>query len=228
MAIDGEDRVAIAHLDPGRLERRAVAGRPVVGTHNALHLPAAAAVQPQVGAQEAETVLRHGAVVTAAFVGVRRAELALQLPDQVGELRPRAETFYQRLVAVVDALPVDAGHVRIPEEVALQTPRLAEHLPPLGARVDFDARTAEVQADAGPPWLVSVTARFVGLRRLAAGLDRPQPVARAVDESGPVERDPELVDTTGERALLAGRDLDLLDAVLRRWLTPEVVGTSFD
>src|SRR5947199_8862641 len=209
VAVDGEDRVAITHLDAGRLERRAVAGRPVVGTDNALHLPAAAAVQPQVGAQEPETVLRHRAVVTAAFVGVRRAELALQLPDQVGELRPRAETFHQRLVAVVDALPVDAGHVRIPEEVALQTPRLAEHLSPLRARVDFDARAAEVEPAAGTARLVGVTARFVGLRRLAAGLDRPQPVARAVDESGAVQRDPELVDTTGERALLTGRDLDL-------------------
>src|SRR3954451_15361365 len=182
MAIDGEDRVAIAHLDPGRLERRAVAGRPVVGTHNALHLPAAAAVQPQVGAQEAETVLRHGAVVTAAFIGVRRAELTLQLPDQVGELRPRTETFHQRLVAVVDALPVDTGHVRIPEEVALQTPRLAEHLPPLGARVDFYTRAAEVQPAARSARLLGVGVCYVGLPRLTAGLDRPVPVARAVDE----------------------------------------------
>src|SRR3954469_8260807 len=119
MAVDGEDRVAITHLDAGRLERRAVAGRPVVGTHNALHLPAAAAVQPQVGAEEAKTVLGHRAEVTAAFVGVRRAELPLRLPDQVGELRPRTETFQQRLVAVIDTLPVDTRHVRIPEEVAL-------------------------------------------------------------------------------------------------------------
>src|SRR4051812_49034650 len=138
VTIDREDRVAITHLDTWRLERRAIAERPVVGTNDALHLPAAAAVQPQVGAEEAKTVLRDRAVFTAAFVGVRRAELALQLPQQVRELRPRCQTLDERLVAVVDALPVDTGHIGIPEEVALQTPRLAEHLLPLGARVDFD------------------------------------------------------------------------------------------
>src|SRR4051794_40990984 len=114
---------------------------------------------------------------------MRRAELAVHLRDQIRELRPRTEAVQQRLVAVVDALPVDAGHVRIPEEVALQTPRLAEHLSPLRARVDFDARAAEVEPAAGTARLVAVAARFVGLRRLAAGLDRAQPVARAVDES---------------------------------------------
>ncbi len=56
---------------------------------------------------------------------------------------------HDRAVAVEDAVPVDAAHVRPPEVVPHDAAVLVEHLPPLGRRVDELAYPAEVDGDVG-------------------------------------------------------------------------------
>ena len=70
--------------------------------------------EPQVGGEIAERDWRRTPMVAAAFVGVRRAELALHFPDQVRQLAARRHALEQRLVAAIDGLPVDARHVLAP------------------------------------------------------------------------------------------------------------------
>src|SRR5205807_1329682 len=84
-----------------------------------------------------------------------------------------------------DPLPAAPDHVGGPEDLALQPPGLAEHLPPLRAGIDFDSNPTEVQPATGAARLVLVpvpVVRGVGLRRLGARLDRAQSITRAVDE----------------------------------------------
>ena len=116
-------------------------------------------------------------MVAAHLVGVRRAELALHLPDQVGEVGARRDAVEQRRVEALDRVPVDAGDVGRPELVALQAPHLAQHLAPFAPRLDGDANAVEVDpavlarrrpsASAG-----SGLARACGRRRSRAGACR--------------------------------------------------------
>ncbi len=75
---------------------------------------------------------------------MRGAELALHLPQEVGELGSGANPVDQRDVPLEHGLPVDVGHLRIPELIALEAPRLRRHLYPLGARIDLDAQAGHV------------------------------------------------------------------------------------
>ena len=77
-------------------------------------------------------------------VGVRRAELALHLPQQVDEVVGGAEALDQRPVAGEGGVPVDAVHVGAEVVVAHQPPGLVVHLPPLVARRDGDAQPRQV------------------------------------------------------------------------------------
>ena len=56
-----------------------------------------------------------------------------------------ADVRQQRAVLVVDRLPVGAVHLRVVEILALNAPRLAEDLRPLGARIDprFELRDVD-------------------------------------------------------------------------------------
>ncbi len=95
------------------------------------------------------------AVADGRDVGVRGAELALHLPEQVDQVVVGGEPLDDRAVAVQDGLPVDAAEVGAPEVVPHQAPGLVEHLPPLGGRVDEVVDPAEVHGDlvvaGGPP-----------------------------------------------------------------------------
>ena len=87
---------------------------------------------------------RRLAVVAAHFVRVRRAELALHLPDEIGQFAARGHAVEQRRITFVDGVPVDARHVRRPEVIALQPPDFAQHLPPFAARVDRHPHASQV------------------------------------------------------------------------------------
>ena len=71
------------------------------------------------------------AMVAAHLVGMRGAELALQLPDQIAQLAAGGHARQQRGVALEHRRPIHARHVFDPEVVALQAPDLAQHLRPL-------------------------------------------------------------------------------------------------
>ena len=83
-------------------------------------------------------------MIATAFMRVRRAELALHLPDQVGQFAARGNPVEQRCVQRIHRLPVDSGHVLDPELIALQTPHFAQHLLPLGARIDRQTNPIQV------------------------------------------------------------------------------------
>ena len=89
----------------------------------------------------AERDRRRLAVIAAHLVGVRRAELALHLPDQVGQLGARRHALEQRCVAAIDRVPVDARHVGRPRtgRAAGARPRAASAAIPCAARRDADA-----------------------------------------------------------------------------------------
>src|SRR5207249_3623652 len=115
--------------------------------------------------EEALAVLRPLAVLAAELVGVRGAQLALQLPEQVGELRAGGDAVDQRQVAAVDRVPVEPGHVLCPEVLTLEAPGFAEHLAPFGVRADRDLDPLEVD----PAALAARTVRDA-VRWLLAGL----------------------------------------------------------
>ena len=93
--------------------------------------PSATEVDPQVPVTPRRwrrRVGRHG-------VGMRSAEFALQLPEQVGELVPGRDPVGEGPVTGDDCVPVEAAHVLDPVEVTLEPGGLHEHLRPLRGRV---------------------------------------------------------------------------------------------
>lgn len=99
-----------------------------------------------VGAEQALA----GAVTVAAAggdVGVRGAEFAVHLPEEVDEVVMGGDAVQDRAVAVEDAVPVDTAHVRAPEVVPHDAAGLLVHLPPLGRGVDGLPDAAEVDRD---------------------------------------------------------------------------------
>jgi hypothetical protein len=199
-------------LDADRVERRIGARIPRVAARDLGDLPAAARVVPARRRGEvAERDRGRLAMVAAHFVRVRGAELALHLPDEVGEVGARRDAVEQRCVEAPDRVPVDAGEVGRPELVALQAPDLAQHLAPLATRLDGDANAVEVDA------AVLARRRAVGVGRVGLGLglavggDRAQRLAVAVDERDAVAGDREIVDLLGEGLGAAGREVEALE-----------------
>jgi hypothetical protein len=137
-----------------------------------LDAPDAFRVAGDVSAEEALAAARVVGSAAGAGVGMRGAQLALHLPEQVDELGVGTDPFDQRRVAVERALPVDAVHVRAPEVVAHQPPGLGVALPPLGDRVDLDRDPVEVDGDD----LVALAAG-AGLQAVLAVEDEPGTVA---------------------------------------------------
>ena len=163
LAVDGDDALADLRLDADRVERRIGARIPGVAARDVGDLPAAARIVP--ARRRGEMAERDGgrlAVVAAHFVRMRGAELALHLPDEVGEVGPCRHPVEQRRVEAPDRVPVDARQVGRPELVALQAPDLAQHLAPLAPRLDGDANAVEVDA------AVPARRRAVGVGRIAA------------------------------------------------------------
>ena len=136
VAVHGEQEVALRDVLAGRGERRVllllphVAGvdaRDAVRTARGVALEVAAELSRRVAARE-----RH---VAAHRVRVRRAELALQLPEQVEELLARADAVHERQVPLEACAPVHLDQLFVVEVVALQRPRLLDDLAVLGARI---------------------------------------------------------------------------------------------
>ncbi len=118
------------------------------------------------------------AVVAAAHIGVRIADLAEHLTDQVIQILARTDERQEQPIAVVNVLPVDAIHGRGVEEIALEPPGILEHLGPLLLRIDNLAQVIEFQ-------------RFLGLRILGGiGLGRKDGVVLFVPDqhAQPIER----------------------------------------
>ncbi len=174
LAVDRHHRVARPHVEPRAVERGGGVRVPGVAGDDARDRVDAAGVGP-VDAELALPVVGPGAVLAAALVGVRGAELAQQLPQQVGELAAGAHPVDQGQVALVDAVPVDAGHVLHPEVLPLEPPRLAEHLPPLGRRAHRHLHPVEVDPPPGPAGGVVLGGRLTRP-------DHPQPLPGAVEQ----------------------------------------------
>ena len=103
-------------------------------------------IQRPIDPQQRGMDLRPGiAIVAAADIGVRVADLALDLADQVIEILTRAQLRQQFGVAVVDRRPIGAVHRPREEHVARQPPGIAVHLRPFGARIDQHSHMAEVE-----------------------------------------------------------------------------------
>ena len=124
----------------------------------------------------------------------------MYLPEQVGELRPGAHPVHQGQVPLVDLRPVDAGHVLDPEVLALQPPRLAEHLPPFGVGPHRHLDPLQVHPAADP-------AGVVALGQLLGRLDHTQPPLRPVQQGAAVGGDREVGDAGGQLLALVGGQL---------------------
>ena len=89
---------------------------PRVAAIDALDAVAASILVPaQIRSQEAALILWRLAIVAAPLVGMRRTELALHLPNEVGELGARAHARQYGGIAIEDSIPVDVAHIFDPE-----------------------------------------------------------------------------------------------------------------
>ena len=108
---------------------------------------------------------------------MRRAQLALHLPHQIGELGSGGDATHQRPIAAIDALPIHVLHVLAPELIALQPPGVAIHLGPFGPGQHRQARPVQIQ-----PATLTARRRSVLVVRLVASVQQAQPVAHAIDQ----------------------------------------------
>lgn len=149
-----DDRVPGAHRDPGCGERGAGVGVGGLGRQDTVDAPGAVLVAGEVGAEQA--LPGAGAVAAArGDVGVRGAQLAVHLPQEVDQVVVGGDAVQDGPVAVQDAVPVDAVHVGPPVVVAHDAAGLVEHLPPLGGRFDGLPDPAQVDGDVGVAVLVA-------------------------------------------------------------------------
>ncbi|OFA59558.1 hypothetical protein BEN35_02095 [Streptomyces fradiae] len=146
-AVHGQDRVSGTHRDTGRGERGAGLGVGGLGGQHARHAPHPFLIPGQIGPEQALPVGGVGPAAGRADIGVRGAQLALDLPEQVDQVAVRGHPVQHRPVALQDAVPVDASEVGPPEVVPHQPAGLRVHLPPLGGRVDREADPGEVDGD---------------------------------------------------------------------------------
>ncbi len=174
-AVDADQGVTGPDGDAGRGQRRAGGGVGGLAGNDPDDPPRAAVVAFQVGAEQA---LRPAAAAPAGreHVGVRGAHLALDLPQQVHQVRVTAQPVDQRAVAVEHALPVDAAHVGAPEVVAHEPTGLGVGLAPLGGAVHDHPDAGQVDVD--------------GVGRVVVGVDlavgRHEPQRRPVGDHHPL------------------------------------------
>src|SRR5205823_14131557 len=114
-------------------------------------------------------------ILAAHLVGVRGAQLALHLPQQVRELGSGRNPIHQWLVEAVHGVPVDARQILGPELLALQPPRLLEHLLPFRGRPNGHLHAAEIDPAAFTTGLVLLL-----FWRLLTRFEHPQPIARLI------------------------------------------------
>src|SRR5579884_3371283 len=93
------------------------------------------------------------AIIARAFIGMGGPELALNLPEEIGELIARTDTFEQWGILLVNGGPVHAGHILVPEVCSLEPPGFGEHLAPFRGWLNRDFYALQVQPatlSAGP------------------------------------------------------------------------------
>ena len=163
-----EDHVPGPHVDARPGQRAACGWRGGLGRQHT-HDPPSLIRLLEVGTQQARPAGPVAPAAPAADVGVRRAQLAVQLPQHVDQVVVATHRLDQRPVARQLRGPVDPGHVVNPEVVAHQPADLVEHLPPLRGGVDRDDDPTRVDLE---------LVRVALLRRVRPGPVRPQHAQR--------------------------------------------------
>ncbi len=74
--------------------------------------------------------------IAAGIVGVSHVEFGDHFADDIAYILARRAAFQHFGVLVMHVFPVQAVHVRVVEEVALDTPRFVEKLLPFGAGIN--------------------------------------------------------------------------------------------
>ena len=129
--VHGDHGRALDGADPRAAQRGAPGGRGRLTGQHAGDAPEPVRAVVEVHAEVAQSPGRGHRALGRGLVGVRGAELAVDLPDEVGQVVPGGQSLDQRAVALEHARPVVARHVGHPEVVAHEAPRLVQHLPPL-------------------------------------------------------------------------------------------------
>ena len=132
----GQKILARADVDAGLRERRAQRGVPVLAVVDAREA-VATAVNVVVCAEQSAADALHVGLLAAAHEDVPGGQFAEHLLEEVVEIVAARDVLKVRLVLRLCGLEVEAVVVRVVEEVALDAPDLAVHLPPLGARVNL-------------------------------------------------------------------------------------------
>ena len=162
-------------------------------------------------------------MIAAHLVRMRCPELALHFPDQVGELRTGRNLVEQRLVLLVDRVPVDARHVGDPELVALQSPHFAEHLAPFASRRHRKPHAIEIDPSALPRRRVGFERAFViGLFRRQGA----QPLAVANDQRHVIIGEEKLIDPLEYRLRLHHLEVEELEFSVRLLVTAASMGAQ--
>ena len=138
-AVDGEQEVALAHVDPRSQQRRAVGGVPVLAAKEPGDAVAPGGlVELELGAELAAFDSLDLRLFAGDHVGVTRLELSDHLAEDEVELAAVADTADPGAVALAQLPPVVAVHALVVEEVAVDPPAVVEHLPPFGTRIDLE------------------------------------------------------------------------------------------
>jgi hypothetical protein len=166
-AVDGEDVVALADIDPRRIERRARFFRRVVAAID-LANPIEAVDHVVVSAEESCGGSGSLWNIAAGRGDVRDSELAIHLADEGIQVAACRDVSQLGLVPPLHSRPIESTHGGIEEVVAQHAPGLVENLLPLGAGVELHLEVGELQrafADFPPAIRVENT------DRLAAAID---------------------------------------------------------
>src|SRR5579859_6198285 len=154
-----------------------------------------------------------GAILAAELIGVRGAKLALHLPEQVRKLATRGHALYQRGIARIDRLPGHPAHISHPELLALQAPRLAQHLAPFSAGAQRDLDALQIKPARFAARLLSGgRGQF---RRLLACLEDAQPLIADIQQRLAISGHAEIGDLPGDLLLLALLEVIELQAAVR-------------
>ena len=144
LAFHGNEVIAFLHFETRLGERRAPVVFPVFARVDLLDA-VEPAVRLEVHAEHADADTLAVGDVAAAHVGVRSVQLGDHLADDVVQVAAVGHPGKQRLIALSDRGPVGAAHFRVPVEVALQPPRLAQDLFPLLLRIGQNLHGGRVQ-----------------------------------------------------------------------------------
>src|SRR5579885_3063253 len=95
LPVDRQHRVAYAGINSWRQQRRSLFGIPGIAAHDMRDtIGALVCIEAPVHAQETLSILGMGAILASALIGMRRAKLALHLPEQVREFATRGQPFH--------------------------------------------------------------------------------------------------------------------------------------